>query len=133
MPGHLRDKCYCIHGFPAWHKMFGKPKPKPKLLSPRGSVVASVVHDSSNTVSAGLQSSSDGLNLSEGQCRQLITMLQKNLTVTSPQIQSTQHSDAEATYWMTSANAVRFSGMVCSKQHSVNHIHVLDKTLLQSK
>ncbi|XP_074352914.1 uncharacterized protein LOC141692072 [Apium graveolens] len=42
MTGHLRDKCYCIHGYPSWHKLFGKPKPKPKFLKERNSVVASV-------------------------------------------------------------------------------------------
>lgn len=28
--GHSREKCFCIHGYPEWHKMFGKPKPKPR-------------------------------------------------------------------------------------------------------
>lgn len=27
--GHTKDTCFCIHGYPEWHKMFGKPKPKP--------------------------------------------------------------------------------------------------------
>lgn len=28
-PGHLRDTCFCLHGYPAWHRLHGKPKPKP--------------------------------------------------------------------------------------------------------
>ncbi|KAL8113534.1 hypothetical protein AgCh_020747 [Apium graveolens] len=31
--GHTKDKCYCIHGFPPWHKLYGKPKPKPRFNS----------------------------------------------------------------------------------------------------
>lgn len=25
MTGHAKDKCYCIHGFPSWHKLYGIP------------------------------------------------------------------------------------------------------------
>lgn len=42
MPGHMKDRCYCIHGYPTWHKLFGKPKTKPKFLASRNSVVANV-------------------------------------------------------------------------------------------
>lgn len=28
--GHNREKCFCIHGYPDWNKLFGKPKPKPQ-------------------------------------------------------------------------------------------------------
>lgn len=28
--GHTRDKCFCLHGYPEWHKLYGKPKPKPR-------------------------------------------------------------------------------------------------------
>ncbi|KAL8113535.1 hypothetical protein AgCh_020748 [Apium graveolens] len=31
--GHTKDKCYCIHGFSPWHKLYGKPKPKPRFNS----------------------------------------------------------------------------------------------------
>lgn len=34
MSGHLKATCYCIHGYPSWHRLFGKPKPKPKPLHP---------------------------------------------------------------------------------------------------
>lgn len=27
--GHTRDKCLCLNGYPEWHRLFGKPKPKP--------------------------------------------------------------------------------------------------------
>lgn len=31
MTGHIKDKCFCLHGYPNWHRIFGKPKPKPRL------------------------------------------------------------------------------------------------------
>ncbi|KAL8116037.1 hypothetical protein AgCh_022503 [Apium graveolens] len=53
MSGHLKEKCYCIHGYPSWHKLFGKPKPKPKFLQNKNSIVAQV----SQTTSAPAQQS----------------------------------------------------------------------------
>lgn len=29
--GHTKAQCYCIHGFPSRHKLFRKPKPKPRF------------------------------------------------------------------------------------------------------
>ncbi|KAL8108535.1 hypothetical protein AgCh_024845 [Apium graveolens] len=74
MPGHLKDKCYCIHGYPTWDKLFGKSKPK--YLSVKNTVVADVSQTSPNvalqssvgeSVSSGLHMSSDTLPLSDGQ------------------------------------------------------------------
>ncbi|XP_074327563.1 uncharacterized protein LOC141665454 [Apium graveolens] len=28
--GHVRDKWFCLHGYPDWHKFYGKPKPNPR-------------------------------------------------------------------------------------------------------
>lgn len=50
MSGHLRANCFCIHGYPSWHRLFGKPKPKPKLLHQKGSVVANVSHANEDTM-----------------------------------------------------------------------------------
>lgn len=96
MSGHPKDKCYCVHEYPSWHKLFEKPKPKPKFLSTRNSVVASVIQgksafemstnvmSSADYVSSGVQSSTNvptnGLSLCDIQCQQLIQMLQQNLT-----------------------------------------------------
>lgn len=30
LQGHCKDKCFCVHDYPSWHRIFGKPKPKPK-------------------------------------------------------------------------------------------------------
>ncbi|XP_074323717.1 uncharacterized protein LOC141660627 [Apium graveolens] len=88
--GHLKDKCYCIHDYPSWHKLFGKPKPKPKFITARNSVVANVqTHGNSEdtsvmvgkeSVSAGLHNS--GMSLTDSQCQQIIQMLQRNMTTT---------------------------------------------------
>lgn len=141
MSGHLKDKCYCIHGYPSWHQLFGKPKPKPKLLTPRNSVVANVIQTSTEnssstnkTMSVGSQfSTSDGLNLSESQCKQLISMLQRNLIMTSQPSSTSQSEhfvDSGTPAWMSSINTVKFSGMTT---HAVNQVHKLDKSVSQFK
>lgn len=63
MTGNLKDKCYCIHGYPSWHRLFGKPKPKPKLLSTKSSVVANV-SQTAYTTSVPLLSSTDTMSSS---------------------------------------------------------------------
>ncbi|XP_074336773.1 uncharacterized protein LOC141673945 [Apium graveolens] len=30
MSGHTKDKYFCVHGYPPWHRLHGKPKPRPK-------------------------------------------------------------------------------------------------------
>lgn len=40
MSGHLKYKCYYIHGYPSWYRLFGKPKPMPKFLASKCSLVA---------------------------------------------------------------------------------------------
>lgn len=91
MTGHLKDKCYFIHGYPSWHKLFGKPKPKPRLSNPKSSVMASVVQPTipsqwsetnNDPVGLGGQAqlfSKEELNLSDGQYKQLIQLLQKSM------------------------------------------------------
>lgn len=27
--GHTRERCFCLHGIPPWHRLHGRPKPKP--------------------------------------------------------------------------------------------------------
>lgn len=33
LTGHTQDKCFCLQGYPTWHKLYGKLKLKPKYLS----------------------------------------------------------------------------------------------------
>lgn len=77
MSGHLRDECYCIHGYPSLRKLFGKP---------RSSVIANVTASGTTVLNcidgdyviADVQSTAPAnLQLFEGRCRQLIQMLQK--------------------------------------------------------
>lgn len=130
MSGHMRDKCYCIHGYPTRHKLFGKPKPKPKFLKERNSVVASVnTHASLDSMHSGTGyqpgTATETLYLSEGKCRQLIQMLQKNmleLQMHSPSIIPSMGSHLNATPWTSqpSINTVQLAGMA---GHFVSHVH----------
>lgn len=137
MSGHLKEKCYCIHGYPSWHKFFGKPKPKPRFLTAKNSVVANVTQVSmpdsvmttgGETVSAGLQMSQgnslSGMNLIDSQCHQLIQMLQKSMT--GGQAANTFAGDNSSSPWSTfhCANTVK---------HSVSQVYSITKDLPQCK
>lgn len=47
LASHTRDVCFCLHGYPSWHRLFGNPKPKP-----RGTIRANNVHQSTSLAQA---------------------------------------------------------------------------------
>lgn len=141
MTGHLKEKCYCIHGYPSWHKLFGKPKPKPKLLAVKNSVVANVtqvpthdtwIYTSGKSVSVGLQTSQGssvaGMHLTDSQCQQLIQVLQKSMSSTST---ATTPAPGNSEIWSTfhCTNTVQVS----DKRHFVSQVHSISNALPQCK
>lgn len=78
MSGHSRDKCFALHGYPEWHRLYGKPKPKIRTASAKQSV-ANVTTEIAkpDLVVSNVSASTD--ELSESQCQQLIQMLQSRV------------------------------------------------------
>lgn len=77
LSGHTREKCFALHGYPEWHRLYGQPKPTPQPGNNKKS--AALVTTSVNALieeskSFNTQSCSD--DLSEAQCHQLIQMIQ---------------------------------------------------------
>lgn len=69
-----REKCFCLHGYLDWHKLQGKPKPKPpnSLLSDNityESVPAFTALKTSPTISGSSE-------FSEAQCKQIMQFIQ---------------------------------------------------------
>lgn len=85
MTGHTKSKCYCIHGYLSWHKLFGKPKPKPRFNSKVSSAALVTSSESSvvPTVTDTGNHSLDYVSLSDGQCKQLIMYLQNSMTAST--------------------------------------------------
>ena len=117
LTGHTRHKCFCVHGYPAWHKLFGKPKPKPRFptfAKPRfaaqiSSVDSQVEHSAPSNV-PGLHIS-DNMSLSTGQCQQLIQLLQKTMSSTAASSSSSQESPSTNS-WYSSINSTQFAGTI---------------------
>ena len=88
MTGHSRDKCFCLHGYPNWHKLFGKPKPKPKFQtssSGKAHTAAQVsAPDSEITSLTNVNLTDASFNLSPVQCKHLMQMIQNSMSVTTP-------------------------------------------------
>lgn len=66
--GHSRDKCFCLHGYPDWHRLYGKPKPKPRKLtssttSPGAAQVSVITSDITS------DTTKDALQFSDAQCQ----------------------------------------------------------------
>ncbi|XP_074340197.1 uncharacterized protein LOC141677941 [Apium graveolens] len=86
-PGHLKDKCFYLHGYPEWHKLYGKPKPK--LKRPMNTDVKAVAQVSAKgtqgpPIDYSANSSKDSnITLSEVQCQQIVKMLQDKMTPSS--------------------------------------------------
>ncbi|XP_074347404.1 uncharacterized protein LOC141686256 [Apium graveolens] len=83
MTGHSRDKCFCLHGYPEWHKMYGKPKPKPRKQNAgnKSVVVAHVSLNEDKTDTSHKEHNSNAtLNaFSDTQCQQLAKMIQESI------------------------------------------------------
>lgn len=49
-PGHSKDKCFFLHGYPEWHRLHGKPKPRLKQFGGNSTVkkVANVTSKSNH-------------------------------------------------------------------------------------
>ncbi|KAL8118881.1 hypothetical protein AgCh_016395 [Apium graveolens] len=96
---HLRDTCFCLHRYSSWHKMYGKPKPKPKYDGNKPMV--STTHERGNRDSAPESPVTNDIQtncgLSESQYKQLLSMLQPSLKADSSGLTST---------WPASANSV---------------------------
>ncbi|XP_074378465.1 uncharacterized protein LOC141720002 [Apium graveolens] len=85
MIGHVKEKCFCLHGYPPWYRLHGKPKPSPKShKSTIATHVSEAVTNMAPSASSEDASSNSGsLNLTDGQCKQLIQMLQQSMLSTS--------------------------------------------------
>lgn len=86
--GHSRDKCFCLHGYPEWHKLHEKLKPKPRKLQSPNTKNAAAAHVSSSTVlnHSDETSSKDIQNcaFSETQYQQLAKMIQESIKNAQP-------------------------------------------------
>lgn len=89
MTGHTKDKCYCIHGFPSWNKLFGKPKPRlnsssvgnVKAISAANVSSAEIDQDKYTSICNVLKrtSSSETITLTDDHCKQLIQPRQRSM------------------------------------------------------
>ncbi|XP_074375165.1 uncharacterized protein LOC141716901 [Apium graveolens] len=83
---HLKDKCFYLHGYPEWQKLYGKPKPKLKKFTNSGFrsaaqvSVKAITGDNMKDQLMTAESSKDNFNLSEAQCQQIVRMLQEKMT-----------------------------------------------------
>lgn len=104
MSGHSKDKCFCVVGYPSWHRLYGKPKPKPRLgTSQRADAALVTASDgsvSSDVIqSADVSGSGSSHGLTDSQFKNLVHLLQTNMKTSGP----------ETTSW-SSANTVHVAG-----------------------
>ncbi|XP_074346924.1 uncharacterized protein LOC141685736 [Apium graveolens] len=115
--GHIRDKCFCLHGYPDWHRLFGKPKPKPKKLAQPASI-KSAAHVSTSDLGShvsGITSTkstatecNESSMFSAAQCQQLSKMIQDSLKMN--------------TNWNINATSSQLAGNFSCSIVSVNYV-----------
>lgn len=82
--GHTKDTCFCVHGFPSWHRLFGKPKPKPRPQPGKSPGPQSFQYQAHNAIEnvPKLQGNDDnvvsdsGNGFTDSQCKQIMTLIQ---------------------------------------------------------
>lgn len=50
MSGHKKNICFSVHGYPSWHRLFGKPKSHVKTGHACNVITESVDHNSTTNV-----------------------------------------------------------------------------------
>ncbi|KAL8144668.1 hypothetical protein AgCh_003023 [Apium graveolens] len=114
MTGHTKDICYCLHGYPTWHKLHGKPKPKPKNLSGRNVMTTTVQGDlKADTSKTESNTSSESGNFTEGQYKQLMQMFQQSFRTNTGQTDGSPYA---------SVNSAQFAGNMFHFASPVNAI-----------
>ncbi|XP_074336548.1 uncharacterized protein LOC141673702 [Apium graveolens] len=83
--GHTRDKCFCLHEYPDWHKLYGKPKPKPRRAQGTTSFGTNVksaaqISTTHSALSGSTEVKNEGNNkdsmlFTDAQCQQLAKMI----------------------------------------------------------
>ncbi|XP_074342928.1 uncharacterized protein LOC141680659 [Apium graveolens] len=80
MSGHNKDKCFCVHEYPACHRLFGKPKPKPKLQT-KIAYAHNVIAESGDQNSTF--KSTEPTGFTSALCQQLMAMIQSDFKALS--------------------------------------------------
>lgn len=112
LSGHNKDKCFCVHGYPSWHKLFGKPKPKPKIQS-KSSHAYNVISDGSDSVSTA-KPTTESAGFTTAQYQQLMTMIQsgfKEMSANANAGASSSSAPGLSNQW-TSGNSTYMAGNV---------------------
>lgn len=72
LQGHTRDKCLCLHGYPDWHRLHGKPKAKPRHQTGKSHSQANHVMGGDNSsqqlISTSGSNKKDASSFYESQC-----------------------------------------------------------------
>ncbi|XP_074350686.1 uncharacterized protein LOC141690015 [Apium graveolens] len=125
MTGHTREKCFCLHGYPEWHRLRGQPKLKPRVVNRYPAVSKKVV----NVMASGFDSNTNvesGSVFTDAQCQQLTKMIQTSLQALTPWTTNNANVAAVVSSTMTDANAFTQGNFSCtvSSAHTlqtVNH------------
>ncbi|XP_074370155.1 uncharacterized protein LOC141711536 [Apium graveolens] len=104
-PGHNQEKCFFLHGYPDWHRLYGKPKPKlrPKKASQVTSQVTSQSAVTDGTDISGAESHNSPFP--DAQCEQIAKMIQHSMKTfgntwnNSPAHLSGSFSEADGRDW----------------------------------
>ncbi|XP_074333640.1 uncharacterized protein LOC141671334 isoform X1 [Apium graveolens] len=87
MTRHTQDKCFCVQGYITWHKLYGKPKLKPKYLNPakannvsKGTMLQDQTSTQINVPGQG-DPTRDICGFSKDHYQQLLKMIQKTMKV----------------------------------------------------
>lgn len=119
LTGHTRDKCFCLQGYPPWHKFYGKPKPKPKFARANNVTqgqtsfqgLSAKVEPTQNGGSNIDYNIKENCGLSTEQYKNLVHLLQtgmKNTGVTNTDVAGENWSGSH----FPSANTVHFAGII---------------------
>lgn len=81
MQGHVKDKCFSLHGYPDWHRLHGEPKPKIKSNLRKYNTNAATSTESvyfHKPTAANVSKEALSSMFTESQYQQLLNLLQQS-------------------------------------------------------
>lgn len=121
---HTRDKCFFLHCYPPWHRLYGQPKPKLRTASKSGpSTTQVLIAPTPEPAVIPTHKVTEISSFSEAQCQQLTQMIQVGIKNVSPWTTSSGNSHLAGIVTLT---PLHFASPITHIDHTSEQQWILD-------
>lgn len=111
--GHIKEKCFCLHGYLDWHKLYGKWKPRKNAQSTASCTLKTAAQISTSVSDCHCDTSTKTtvpMPFTDAQCQQLSKMIHDSIRQTAN--------------WNLSSSGSQMTGINSSSHYSCSVVTV---------